>query len=48
MTRAEIHKRLDELAREYCATHNPNLVEELYRLARELNKMEKSEGSSQE
>jgi hypothetical protein len=35
MTRDETKRRLDELAREYCATHNPNIVEELYLLARE-------------
>jgi hypothetical protein len=41
MTREEIRRRLDEVAREYVATHNPEIVEELYRLARELEKMEK-------
>jgi hypothetical protein len=47
MTREELKRRLDELAREYVETHNPNIVEELYRLARELENMEKSreEGS---
>jgi hypothetical protein len=48
MTREEINRRLDELAREYCATHNPNIVEELYRLARELEKINKNEGSGQQ
>ena len=43
LTREEIHRRLDELAREYVATHNPKIVEELYRLARELEKLEKLE-----
>jgi hypothetical protein len=38
--REEIRKRLDELGREYCETHNPEIVEELYRLARQLEKME--------
>jgi hypothetical protein len=47
MTREETKRRLDELAREYCATHNPNIVAELYLLARELEKMDKNEGSSQ-
>jgi predicted transcriptional regulator len=47
MNRDEIKRRLDALAREYCATHNPNIVEELYRLARELEKMDKNEASSQ-
>jgi len=41
MTREELKRRLDELAREYVATHNPEIVEELYRLARELEKMDK-------
>jgi hypothetical protein len=40
MTREQIKRRLDELVREYVETHNPNIVEELYRLARELEKME--------
>jgi predicted transcriptional regulator len=38
--REEIKKRLDELARKYCDTHNPEIVEELNRLARQLEKME--------
>jgi hypothetical protein len=41
MTREETKRRLDELAREYVATHNPEIVEELYQLARELEKMDK-------
>ena len=41
MTHEEIHRRLDELTREYVATHNHEIVEELYRLARELEKMDK-------
>jgi hypothetical protein len=45
MTREEIKRRLDELAREYVATHNAEIVEELYRLARELEKMEKQSES---
>jgi hypothetical protein len=40
MTREETKRRLDELAREYVATHDPGIVEELYRLARELEKMD--------
>ena len=40
MTYEEINRRLDELAREYVATHNSEIVPELYRLARELEKME--------
>ena len=40
MTHQETKRRLDELAREYVATHNSEIVEELYRLARELEKMD--------
>jgi hypothetical protein len=47
MTRDETKRRLGELAHEYCVTHNPKIVEELYLLARELEKMDKNEGSSQ-
>ena len=43
MTREEIKKRLDELARKYVETHDKEIVPELYRLARELEKMEKPE-----
>src|SRR6478672_6021582 len=32
-------EKMDEVAREYVATHDPEIVEELYRLARELEKM---------
>ena len=42
MTREEIEKRLDELARKYIETHDPEIVEELYKLASKLEKMEKS------
>jgi hypothetical protein len=45
MTRGETKRRLEELAREYVATHDPTIVEELYRLARELEKMEKQSES---
>jgi hypothetical protein len=46
MTREEIIKRrLDELAREYVATHDPTIVEELYRLARELERIVKESES---
>jgi hypothetical protein len=41
MTHEEIKRRLDELAREYIETHNPKIAVELYRLARELEKMER-------
>jgi hypothetical protein len=40
MTLEETKRRLDELAREYVATHNAEIVEELYRLARELETMD--------
>jgi FKBP-type peptidyl-prolyl cis-trans isomerase (trigger factor) len=39
MTREEIERRMDELAREYVETHNPKIIEELYELACELGKM---------
>jgi hypothetical protein len=42
MTREEIEKRMDELAREYIETHDKKIVEELYELARELERLEKS------
>jgi uncharacterized protein YcbK (DUF882 family) len=41
LTPEEIKRRLDELAREYIETHNPKIAVELYRLARELEKMER-------
>jgi FKBP-type peptidyl-prolyl cis-trans isomerase (trigger factor) len=43
MTREEIEKRMDELARKYVETHDPKIIKELYQLGRELEKMEKSE-----
>jgi hypothetical protein len=43
MTLEEIKKRILELARIHAATHNPEIREEIYRLARELEKMEKLE-----
>jgi hypothetical protein len=39
MTREEIEKRMDELAREYVETRDPKIIEELYELALELGKM---------
>jgi hypothetical protein len=37
MTRKkEIEKRMDELTREYVETHDPEIPEEIYRLARQL------------
>jgi FKBP-type peptidyl-prolyl cis-trans isomerase (trigger factor) len=43
MTREEIEKRMEELARKYVETHDKEIIEELYRLGRELEKMEKLE-----
>jgi len=40
-TREDIERRMDELALEYVETHNPKLITELYRLCRELAKLEK-------
>jgi hypothetical protein len=48
MTREEIIKRrLDQLAREYVKTHSPKIAVELYRLARELEKMEEENRQSE-
>jgi hypothetical protein len=41
MTREEIERRMDELARKYVETRDKKIIEELYALARELAKMEK-------
>jgi len=41
MTREEIEKRMGELAREFAATHDQEIIKELNRLSRELEKMEK-------
>ena len=43
MTREEIQRRMDELARQFVETHDTKIVEELYKLARELEKMDKLE-----
>jgi len=40
MTREEIEKRMDELARKYVETHDRNIIEELNRL-RQLQELEK-------
>jgi hypothetical protein len=42
MTREEIEKRMDELARKYVETHD-QIIDELYELAREFEKMDKLE-----
>ena len=41
MTREEIERRMDELARKYVETHDKMIIEELYEFARELRKQEK-------
>jgi len=41
MTREEIEKRMDELARRLAETHDKQIVKELYKLALELEKLEK-------
>jgi hypothetical protein len=40
MTRLEIEQKLDALAREYHETHDPEIPEEIYRLARQLGEVE--------
>jgi hypothetical protein len=41
MTREEMQKRMDDLARKYVETHDHKIIEELYRLSLELEKLEK-------
>jgi hypothetical protein len=41
MTREEIEQKMGELARKYVETRDKKLIEELYELAREFEKMEK-------
>ena len=45
MTPEEIGERMDELARKYVETHDKEIIEELYELSRELEKMEKQSES---
>jgi hypothetical protein len=40
VTRQEIEQKMDELAREDHDTHDPEIPEEIYRLARDLAEME--------
>ena len=40
MTRQEIEQKMDALAREYHDTHDSEIPEEIYRLARQLGEME--------
>ena len=41
MTREEIEQKMDELALQYLQTRDTGIPYELYKLARELEKMEK-------
>jgi hypothetical protein len=41
MTREEIEQKMVELARKYIMTHDQKIIDQLYELARELEKMEK-------
>jgi hypothetical protein len=41
ITREEIERRMNELARKYVDTHDPELTKELYELAGELERMKK-------
>ena len=41
ITREEIERRMNELARKYVDTHDPELIKELYELAIELERMKK-------
>jgi hypothetical protein len=41
MTREQIEDRMNELARRYLEAHDPKIPYELYKLARELEKIEK-------
>jgi hypothetical protein len=43
LSREEITKRMVEFARKYVETHDPEIIKELYKLGRELEKVEKSE-----
>ena len=43
MTRDEIEKQMDKLTNKYVQTRNQEIVEELYKLASELEKMDKLE-----
>jgi FKBP-type peptidyl-prolyl cis-trans isomerase (trigger factor) len=41
MTREEIEKRMDEIARKYIETRDAEIIDELYNLRQELKKHEK-------
>ena len=40
MTRQEIEQKMDELAREYQDTHDPEIPADIYELARRLREMD--------
>jgi hypothetical protein len=40
MTREEIEQRMDELAREFAKTHDPEIRDKIYRLARQLKELD--------
>jgi FKBP-type peptidyl-prolyl cis-trans isomerase (trigger factor) len=42
MTRDEIEQKMDELARKYVETQAPEVREEFYKLAKQLEEMEKA------
>ena len=43
MTRKEIEQKMHELARKYVETHDQKIIDQLYELARELEKLENLE-----
>jgi len=43
MTREEIEQKMVELARKYVMTHDEKIIDQLYELVRELEKMDKLE-----
>ena len=40
MTSQEIEQKMDELARDYHDTHDPEIIEKIFELARRLMEME--------
>ena len=40
MTRQEIEQKMDALAREYYHTHEPEIPEEIFKLAKRLKEMD--------
>jgi hypothetical protein len=40
MTREEIERKMDELAREFAETHDPKIPAEIYKLARMLKELD--------